>query len=104
MFSRAIFFINTRTASVIMLCAFAFLVSSQSLKLTHEFTHIEHEQTELCEILHSFGSNTAVIAHQVGPQFFLHSQLYFATLLSSLVDKKPILNQRSRAPPLLSLS
>jgi len=90
---------NTRAARFVTLCAFVFLVTTQSLSLAHEFAHDEHEQTELCELLNSFGASKAIIAHGVVLESFPHTQIRFAIHRSSLVNSKIVLSQRSRAPP-----
>jgi len=106
MFGRRLLFTNARATSCMMLCALVLLVTAQALSVTHDLTHNEHEheQTELCEVLGSFGANKAVIALEVTLGFFPLSQTDIVTPPSSLFDTKVILNQRSRAPPVRSLS
>lgn len=87
-----------------LLCALLLLVATQSLSLAHEFAHSEHEQTELCEVLNSFGSNKALIQPECSQGFSSHTQIGFADLPISKVETQGIFNHRARAPPRFSLS
>jgi len=101
MVSRKSLLTNTRAASITALCVF--MVATTSLGLAHDLTHSEHEQTEFCEALNSFGSNKAVILFEAISEFLLHSQIDFDTSPPFLVNTTVIFNQRSRAPPRASL-
>ncbi len=101
MVSRKSLLTNTRAASIAALCVF--MVATMSLGLAHDLTHSEHEQTEFCEALNSFGSNKAVILFEAISEFPLHSQIDFDTSPPFLVNTTVIFNQRSRAPPRASL-
>jgi len=85
--------------SLVILCAFLCMVSTQSLSLAHEFTHTEHEPTEFCEILNAIGANKDCTSSQstllFPPPNQNHSSIWFVPTTKAIV----VLNQRSRAPP-----
>lgn len=103
MFTSRSFLTNTRLAHSIALCAFLFLVATQSISLAHEFTHSDHEPTELCDVLGSFGSNKAVIAVEFSYELSFQNPIGFNALPFAKLSAKGISTHRSRAPPATSV-
>jgi len=99
MFQKKIVFTNVSTASFISLCALAILLYTQSLSLAHDLSHLNHEETEYCQLFKAFNSNKAIPPLVFSPNITTHAQINFALLTPTFFEAKIVLHQRSRAPP-----
>ena len=103
MFCKKISFTNVSTASFISLCALTIFLFTQSLSLAHDLTHLDHEETDYCQLLEAFNSE-AVLSLAFSPKISTLGQINFALLTPTFFEAKIILHQRSRAPPELIFS
>ena len=99
-FSR---YLRKSMSASLMMCAFLCLISTQPLVLAHDLTHADHEKTELCNVLNTFGANKDCISSREIPLLSPHIQSHTSVWIDSNIDKAIVLNRRSRAPPLSNL-
>lgn len=100
MFSMKSHFKNVALFQRVLLIAL--LVNMSALTLSHDITHAEHEQNEVCNILCAFGSNNDAITPQPVQYYFQDTQKYFVDLVYRSFDTNSAFYQKSRAPPLLA--
>lgn len=82
-----------------MMFALLCFVSAQALIIAHDLTHANHEQTELCDVLNTFGANKDCITTQSLLLFASHNRNHIYFWLLPIANGSRVLNQRSRAPP-----
>ena len=98
------FLFNVSTAPLfISLCALTIFLFTQSLSLAHDLTHLDHKETDYCQLLEAFNSE-AVLSLAFAPKISTLGQINFALLTPTFFEAKIIVHQRSRAPPELIFS
>jgi len=95
---------NTQSVPTMMVFLFVCVIVTQSLSSMHDIMHIghDHEKTDSCQILNTFGGTEAIFSSRLADLFFAYNQIEFALFFSPRLSTKIFTYKLSRAPPAFS--